>query len=45
LEASDLIRKNLNGLRKEEAGEAILHMFTHTRNNEEFVQTALKRLK
>ena len=45
LEASDLIRRNLNGLRKEEAGEAILHMFTHTKNNADFVQMVSKRLK
>ena len=38
LEAADIIRKGLNGLRKEEAGEQILNLFTHTKSNAEFVE-------
>jgi len=42
LEAMDIIRKGLNGLKPEEAVENILNMFDRTRNNEEFVQTVKK---
>ena len=42
LEAMDIIRKGLNGLKPEEAVENILNMFAHTKNNAEFVQTVKK---
>ncbi len=42
LEAVDIIRKGLNGLKPEEAVENILNMFDRTRNNQEFVQTVKK---
>ena len=42
-DAEDLVRKALSGMKKDEAGEAIVHLFTHTRNNREFVDMILKR--
>lgn len=42
-EAADIIRKALNGMRKDEAGEQILQMFTHTKSNAEFVKTVINR--
>ena len=42
LEAMDIIRKGLNGLKPEEAVENILNMFARTKNNAEFVQTMKK---
>ena len=43
MEASDIIRKGLNGLRNEEAAENILNMFTHTKSNREFVESLLRK--
>ena len=42
LEAMDIIRKGLNGLKPEEAVENILNMFARTKNYAEFVQTVKK---
>lgn len=42
LEAMDIIRKGLNGLKPEDAVENVLNMFARTRNNTEFVQTVKK---
>lgn len=42
LEATDIMRKALNGLKTDEAAERILDLFVKTRNNEEFVQTVRK---
>lgn len=42
LEAADIMRKALNGLKTDEAAERILDLFVKTRNNEEFVQTVRK---
>ncbi len=42
LEAMDIMRKGLNGLKPDEAVENILNMFARTKNNEEFVQTVKK---
>ncbi len=44
LEAINIIRKALNGLKAEEAVEKILDMFARTRNNNEFVQMVKKML-
>lgn len=41
-EAMNIMRKGINGLKSEEAVEQILNMFTHTRNNAEFVGTMKK---
>ena len=35
--ASTLVRRALVGLKKDEAGETILHLFTHTKDNKDFV--------
>ena len=43
LEAVNNMRRALNGLRAEEAGENVLNMFTHTRNNRELVQMLKKQ--
>ena len=42
LEAINVMRRALNGLKPEEAVEKILDMFVRTRNNKEFVQTVKK---
>ncbi len=42
-EACDIIRKGLNGMRSDEAGEAILQMFTHTKTNQEFTQMVIRK--
>lgn len=42
LEAVDIMRKALNGLKTDEAAERILDLFTKTKNNAEFVQTVIK---
>ena len=43
LDAMDIIRKALNGMRKDEAVENIINMFTHTKNNAEVVELILRR--
>ena len=43
LEAVNNMRRALNGLRAEEAGENVLNMFAHTRNNRELVQMLKKQ--
>lgn len=42
LEAVDIMRKALNGLKTDEAAERILDLFTKTKNNHEFVETVRK---
>ncbi len=42
LEAIEIIRKGLNGLKPEDAVENVLNMFARTRSNPEFVQTIKK---
>jgi len=42
LEAMDIVRKGLNGLKTDEAVENVLNMFARTRYNNEFVQTVKK---
>lgn len=42
LEAINIIRKAMNGLKPEEATDKILDMFAKTRNNQEFVNTVKK---
>ena len=43
LEAVDIMRKALNGMKSDEALENILNMFAHTKDNKEFVQTVKKQ--
>lgn len=42
LEAVDIMRKALNGLKTDEAAERILDLFVKTRNNDELVKTIIK---
>jgi transcription termination factor Rho len=42
-EAIDIIRKALNGMRKDEAAENIINMFAHTKNNAEVVDLILRK--
>ena len=42
LEAINIMRKALNGLKPDEAADRILDMFARTRNNSEFVQVVKK---
>jgi transcription termination factor Rho len=42
LEAINILRKGLNGLKPEEATDRILDLFAKTRNNAEFVETVKK---
>ncbi|MCR5097722.1 MAG: transcription termination factor Rho [Lachnospiraceae bacterium] len=42
-DAMDIVRKALNGMRKEEAAENILNMFTHTKNNADFVRMVISK--
>ena len=41
-EAVDIMRKELNGMRQDEAVENILNLFARTRNNREFIQMVKK---
>ena len=43
LEAVDIMRKALNGMKSDEALENFLNMFAHTKDNKEFVQTVKKQ--
>ena len=42
-EAVDIMRKQLNGMKPEDAVENILNTFAKTKNNEEFIQTVRKQ--
>ncbi len=42
-EAMYIIRRELNGMKPEEAVENILHTITHTRDNHEFVQRVIRQ--
>ena len=42
LEAINIMRKALNGLKPDEAADKILDMFARTKNNSEFVQLVKK---
>ena len=42
-EAVYRMRKALNGMRSDDAAENILNMFSHTKNNQEFVRTVMKQ--
>ena len=43
LEAINIIRKALNGMKAEEAAERVVDMFAKTRNNQEFVNMVKKQ--
>lgn len=42
MEAINIIRKGLNGMKADEAAERVVDMFTKTRNNQEFVNVVKK---
>ena len=42
-DAVNIMRRALNGMKAEEAGENILNLFTHTKSNQELVDMMLKR--
>ena len=42
LEAINIIRKSLNGLKSDEAVDKVLDLFARTKNNNEFVQMVKK---
>lgn len=41
-EAMDYVRKNLSGLKGEEAAEHVVDLFAHTKNNQDFIYTVKK---
>lgn len=41
-DAMDYVRKNLSGLKGEEAAEHVVDLFAHTKNNEDFIGTVKK---
>ncbi len=43
MEAIEIMRRGINGMRKEEAVENIINMFAHTRNNRDFIELIKKR--
>jgi transcription termination factor Rho len=43
MEAMDIVRKGLTGMRKDDATESILNLFTHTQDNNEFVHRVIQR--
>lgn len=43
LDAVDVIRKGLNGLKKDDAVETILNMFTHTKTNQEVCEMVVRK--
>ena len=42
-DAVDVIRKGLNGMKKDDATETILNMFTHTKTNREVCEMAIRK--
>ncbi len=42
-EAVTIMRRAINGMKTDEAVETILNMFSHTRNNREYVQQVIKK--
>ena len=43
MEAMDIVRKGLTGMRKDDATESVLNLFTHTQDNNEFVHRVIQR--
>ncbi|MBR1628756.1 MAG: transcription termination factor Rho [Lachnospiraceae bacterium] len=42
-EAADIIRKGLNGLKKDDAAESILNLFAHTRTNRDVCEQVVRK--
>ncbi len=43
LDAMDIMRKAINGARKEDAVETILNMFAHTKSNDEYIDMIIRK--
>ena len=43
LDAMEIMRKAINGMRKDEAVESILNMFAHTRTNNDYIDMVIRR--
>ncbi|MBQ5426826.1 MAG: transcription termination factor Rho [Pseudobutyrivibrio sp.] len=43
LDAMEIMRKAINGARKEDAVETILNMFAHTKNNDEYIDMIIRK--
>ncbi len=43
MEAADVIRKGLNGMKKDDAAETILNMFAHTKTNHEVCEMIVRK--
>ena len=43
LDAMEIMRKAINGARKEDAVETILNMFAHTKNNDEYIDMVIRK--
>ena len=41
-DAMEVMRRGLNGMKKDEAVESILNMFAHTKNNQEYIEKVLR---
>jgi transcription termination factor Rho len=39
----EIMRKAINGARKEDAVETILNMFAHTKNNDEYIDMVIRK--
>ena len=39
----DIMRKAINGMRKDEAVENILNMFAHTKTNDEYIEQVIRK--
>jgi len=43
LDAMEIMRRAINGARKEDAVETILNMFAHTKNNDEYIDMVIRK--
>ncbi|MCR4567834.1 MAG: transcription termination factor Rho [Pseudobutyrivibrio sp.] len=43
LDAMEIMRKAINGARREDAVETILHMFAHTKNNDDYIDMIIRK--
>ncbi len=43
LDAMDIMRKAINGARREDAVETILNMFAHTKNNDDYIDMIIRK--
>jgi transcription termination factor Rho len=43
LDAMEIMRKAINGARREDAVETILNMFAHTKDNDEYIDMVIRK--